>query len=208
MISAYDKNYLEKARTTLGFMLDFGINIAGCNLRTFWNKFINSDISRKFETGDSSIIAGKSGKELAMQLLNMNEFYDSADFSEDKTPEFWAGWAISYYQWSTNYSFKKIDENIPIENIVKMYSPYHEMDIRQFCDKLNEIIDANHIESNLKRIRKSLGLTQAQLSCQTAIPLRTIQQYEQKQKNINGAKAEYIIALSKALYCSPHDLLE
>jgi hypothetical protein len=38
--------------------------------------------------------------------------------------------------------------------------------------------------------------------------LRTIQQYEQGQKNINKAQAEYIIKLSKALYCEPAALLE
>ena len=40
------------------------------------------------------------------------------------------------------------------------------------------------------------------------VPLRTIQQYEQKQKNINHARADYVIRLAKALYCRPEDLLE
>ena len=51
-------------------------------------------------------------------------------------------------------------------------------------------------------------MSQKELANKTEIPLRTIQQYEQKQKNINKAQAEYLIRLSKALYCEPEDLLE
>jgi transcriptional regulator with XRE-family HTH domain len=53
-----------------------------------------------------------------------------------------------------------------------------------------------------------LGFSQLQLANETGIPIRTIQQYEQGQKNINKAQAEYIIKLAKALYCEPSELLE
>ena len=53
-----------------------------------------------------------------------------------------------------------------------------------------------------------MGYTQAELAGRCDIPLKTIQQYEQRQKNINKAQAEYIIRLSKALCCEPADLLE
>ena len=49
---------------------------------------------------------------------------------------------------------------------------------------------------------------QDQLAKLTGIPVRTIQQYEQGQKDINRARAEYLIALSRALYCDPQLLLE
>jgi transcriptional regulator with XRE-family HTH domain len=51
-------------------------------------------------------------------------------------------------------------------------------------------------------------MSQSELAEQSGVPLRTIQQYEQGQKNINRARAEYVIALSKVLYCRPEDLLE
>ena len=40
------------------------------------------------------------------------------------------------------------------------------------------------------------------------IPIRTIQQYEQRQKNINKAQVQYLIALSKVLCCEISDLVE
>ena len=40
------------------------------------------------------------------------------------------------------------------------------------------------------------------------MPVRTIQQYEQRQKNINKAQAEYLIMLSDVLCCEVIDLME
>ena len=40
------------------------------------------------------------------------------------------------------------------------------------------------------------------------VPVRTIQQYEQRQKNINKANAEYVITLAHVLCCEPIDLME
>ena len=56
--------------------------------------------------------------------------------------------------------------------------------------------------------RKWICLSQKELAEKANVPLRTIQQYEQKQKNINHARADYVIRLAKALYCRPEDLLE
>ena len=62
--------------------------------------------------------------------------------------------------------------------------------------------------SRLQEYRRRIGLSQRELSERADVPLRTIQQYEQKQKNINHARADYVIRLAKALYCRPEDLLE
>ena len=209
MIRAYDKNYFEKARVTLGNMLDFAVNTLGIDLVKFWTMFIVSDISKKFAKGDSAVIVGKSGIELAYDVIGNADDRDlSAASTEDKSPEYWTGWALAYYQWLKNYSFAKIERIISIDLIREMYFPYHEMDIQQFCDRLNEIESNSHNDTNLKRFRKLCGLTQKQLAEETGIPIRTIQQYEQGQKRIDGARTEYTIALSKVLYCSPEELLD
>ena len=57
-------------------------------------------------------------------------------------------------------------------------------------------------------MRMSRGFSQKELAELTSIPIRTIQQYEQKQKNINNAQTNYVLALSQALSCSPKDILE
>lgn len=52
------------------------------------------------------------------------------------------------------------------------------------------------------------GLSQSELAEISDIPVRTIQQYEQKQKNINDAKAENVVKLAKALNTSVEKLME
>lgn len=43
---------------------------------------------------------------------------------------------------------------------------------------------------------------------QSGIPVHTLQQYEQRQKNINKASAEYLVMLAKVLCCTVEDLVE
>lgn len=112
------------------------------------------------------------------------------------------------FQWQTALPFKVITDLISIDEIAQMYSPYHEMDIRQFSDKMIELYRERKGETNLKRRRKEVGLSQKELAEQTGVPIRTLQQYEQGQKNINNARAEYVLSLARALYCSVEELLE
>ena len=203
MIHAYDKNYLDKAQRSLGVMFDYAVNDCNVSLSTIWNAFLSSNISSLFESGDSSTIVGKSGIELAKDILNLDT---KPSFREGRSREYWTGWAIAYYQWYKNIAFKDI--TISINDICALYNPYHEMDILQFCDKMDELLNINTSKSNLKRIRENVGISQNELATITGIPVRTIQQYEQKQKDINGARSEYLIRLAKALMCNPESLLE
>lgn len=82
------------------------------------------------------------------------------------------------------------------------------MDIRQFTDHMNELYLKANPDTNLKRLRKKTGLSQNALAEVSGVPLRTIQQYEQRQKNINKAQAQYVAMLAQALYCKMEDLLE
>lgn len=57
-------------------------------------------------------------------------------------------------------------------------------------------------------MRQRAELTQRELAELAEVPLRTIQQYEQRQKNINRAQAETLARIAKQLYCNIEDLLE
>ena len=62
--------------------------------------------------------------------------------------------------------------------------------------------------SRLQAYRRRIGISQRELAERAEVPLRTIQQYEQKQKNINHARADYVLRIAKVLYCRPDDLME
>ena len=97
---------------------------------------------------------------------------------------------------------------IPIKDIMALYSPYHEMDIRHFVDKMNELYKTAKPDTNLKLLRKKAGLTQQELAEQSGVPLRTLQQYEQRQKDINKAQAGYLVMLARVLCCEVEKLME
>ena len=126
----------------------------------------------------------------------------------NRSPEYWTGWALAYYQWQTALRFAEIERYVPIQEIRGLYSPYHEMDIRQFVDCMNDLYRQRKTETNLKLFRQRAGFTQRQLAERSGVPLRTIQQYEQRQKNINKAQAMYLLQLAQVLYCQVGDLVE
>ena len=67
---------------------------------------------------------------------------------------------------------------------------------------------AASLPTRLKRQRELCSLTQEELAERSGISLRSIQMYEQRQKNINKAKAEYLVMVAKVLCCTVDDLIE
>ena len=63
-------------------------------------------------------------------------------------------------------------------------------------------------ETKLKRIRLIYGCSQRELAEMSGVSLRSIQMYEQRNKDINKAQAESLYCLAKALGCTMEDLLE
>lgn len=211
MIHAYDKVYLDKARTALGRMLDFAVYDLKYDIAAFFELFLHSGVAARFETGDFTVITGISGVELTYKVLEQSDIRQKRikpKYTMNRSEEFWTGWALAYYQWETSIRFAEIVQYVPIKEIMALYSPYHEMDIRQFVDKMNALYKIAKPETNLKLLRQKVGLSQSKLADLSGIPVRTIQQYEQRQKNINKAQAEYLVLLSKILCCDILDLME
>lgn len=211
MIHAYDELYLERARSVMAHMLDYAVHGLGYELEDFFKQFLVSEICPKFERGQASVIAGKSGTELVLEIVERDPTEDDQRGEivlMHRSPEYWLGWSLAYYQWYSNMHFSEIMDSVSIKDMRSMYDKYHEMDIRHFAERMDELCHEIRRESRLKAYRNRIGLSQSELAKKTDIPLRTIQQYEQCQKNINKAQAEYLVRLSKSLYCEPEDLLE
>ena len=211
MMHAYDEMYLEKARIALGRMFDFVVYQLGYSIEKFFDLFISSGVSRRFENGDVDLLVGKSGVEIGYEVLDKT-FGDvqpiEIEFTVNRSEEYWTGWVLAYYQWMHGISFSKINEKISIRDILALYTPYHEMDIRQVVDKLDEMMINEDEDTNLKKRRKAAGLSQSGLAKEVGVSVRTIQQYEQRQKDINKASAERMLAFAKRLYCDVEDLME
>ena len=120
----------------------------------------------------------------------------------------WRGWAIAYYQWYSGRKYSDIFKVLSFEDLQKMYYTLHEADITKFVGIVDSKIKAYFSETNLKRIRTAYGFTQAELAERSGVSLRSIQMYEQRNKNINKASADTMYSLAKALGCTMEDLIE
>ena len=105
MIRAYDKVYLDKARTALGRMLDFAVYDLKYDIAEFFDMFIKSGVAERFESGDFTVIVGMSGVELAYEVLEQSGVKSERtkpNYTASRSEEFWTGWALAYYQWETS----------------------------------------------------------------------------------------------------------
>ena len=158
MIHAYDEVYLEKASTALGRMLDFAVYDLQYAPDTFFSLFLSTGVAERFGDGEFRLLVGMSGVELAYEVLRLAGIaprHIEPKFTANRSEEYWAGWALAHYQWESALSFSEIAEYIPITEIISLYSPYHEMDIRQFIDRMNTLYLERKQQTNLKLLRKN-----------------------------------------------------
>ena len=131
MIHAYSEDYLVSAQRILGDMLDYAVNTYAFDPDSFYQMFLVSDVSSQFQNGNPTYVAGKTGCEIVKEIIHsagiaMQELED--EMYLDKSPEYWAGWALAYYQWYTGRTFIKIYKVVSVQELLDMYDVYHELD--------------------------------------------------------------------------------
>ena len=89
-----------------------------------------------------------------------------------------------------------------------MYYTLHEADISKFVEIINQRIKDVFPKTKLKHFRLISGCSQLELSKKSGVSLRSIQMYEQRNKDINKASVETLYRLSKVFGCSIEDLME
>lgn len=211
MIHAYQEIYLSKAQSVLGDAFDYAVNTCNINGNEFVKLFIASSMSKRMENGEPTCLVGKSGIEIVREiLLETKEQHIQVDQKESfgRSKEYWIGWAVAYYQWYSDRHYKEIFKCLSFEELEKMYYTLHEADISKFVDIVDARIKECFPETNLKRLRISYGCTQAELSERSGVSLRSIQMYEQRNKDINKAGVDTIYRLAKVIGCTMEDLIE
>ena len=211
MTHAYQEIYLSNAQSMLGDAFDYAINVCHIPGSSFVKLFIASTISKRLENGEPSYLSGKSGIEVAMEILaeTTGKTPDAAPQEHfGRSREYWIGWAVAYYQWFSGRSYSDIFQVVTFEELQKMYDPLHEADITKFADILDARMREFFADTSLKRIRTAYGCTQAELAQRSGVSLRSIQMYEQRNKDINKASAETLLRLSRVLGCTMEDLME
>ena len=150
--------------------------------------------------------------------------------------EYWCGHTLAHIQWETCMPFDQIIKSFSPAAFVSGYGMSRldflnglpldigEEDrsarIKIFSKEFSANAEAEFLsptdsgsrsgkseDTPLKKMRIKNGLSQSGLAKASGIPVRTIQQYEQRQKDLSKARAEYLIALARALSCDPSRLI-
>ena len=173
--------------------------------------FVVSSISKRIENGEPTYLKGKSGIEVLIDIVyeTTGKIINVSPIERfSRSPEYWIGWALAYYQWYSCRSFGEILQVISFTDLQNMYYTLHEADISKFADVLDMRMREHFVDTRLKHYRAINSMSQSELAKASGVSLRSIQMYEQRNKDINKASAETILRLSKALSCSMEDLLE
>lgn len=209
MTHAYNAIYLNKAAKTVGNMLHNAVLEFGYDGNDFLKLFIQSDIAEQVENGNPKYIAGKSGMELFVEVIERTTGKQNSSAvveTYERSDVYWAGWVLAHYQWYSGRSFRDILEMISYNELLGLYDTLHEADIQ----KSYEVLDAHFVysQSKLKSVRKRCGITQEELSELSGVSLNTIRAYERKAKDIGKAQANIVVRLAGALKCEVFDILD
>ena len=210
MNCAYDEDYVRLAQRIMGDMLDYAVNTLEYELGFFYQMFLVSGIARQFEIGNPTYVAGKNGCEVAREVISLSGLKEPEEedlMYLDKSPEYWTGWALAYYQWKTGRSFREIDHIVAVDMICGMYGTFHEADIEKFVLAIEEKIKEQET-SRLRRLRSYAKLSQRQLAEKADVPVRQIQLFEQGERDINKTQGMTLVKLSRVLKCQPEKLLQ
>lgn len=209
MTHAYSQLYLSKSSRAVGNMLHAAVYEFGMDGDDFLKRFIQSDVAEEIESGNPKYIAGKSGLELFLEVMEKTtgEAQDAELVeSYERSPVYWVGWMLTHYQWYSGRTFKSIIDTVPYNELLGLYETLHEADI----EKSYEVLDVHFekSESRLKTVRKRCGLTQEELADESGVSINTIRSYERKGKDINKAQFDIVLRLAKALKCDMIELLD
>lgn len=211
VMRAYPETYLNRAMSIMGDAFDYAINDCKIDGTEFIKMFTASTICKKIENGEASYLSGKSGIEIVVECVyetTSKELSVEPNEKFSRSAQYWCGWAVCYYQWFSSRKYADIFKAVAYEDILELYTTLHEASVEKFASVLDEKVRAAYPETNLKRIRTAYGCSQRELAEMSGVSLRSIQMYEQRQKDINKAQSDSLYRLAKALGCTMEDLLE
>ena len=171
--------YAHDLQEVLAFVFDIGVNLAGCTGEQVAQAFMASGLAEEFEKQNPVYVA-----------------------------DFWVGWVLAHYQMVTGCSYRSIFATATYDEIRSMYWPLHEAPESKFVDIFDEMRTERAKATNLRTLREAAGLSQSQLAKASGVGVRSIQLYEQRQKDINKAQGIALYRLSRALRCTMEQLLE
>ena len=95
-----------------------------------------------------------------------------------------------------------------MKDLERLYDILHETSEIKAVEVISAHIRNKNLISRLKYHRLKNGLSQKELSEESGVSLRMIQQYEQRKKDINMASTSSLYFLARVLNCQIENLME
>jgi len=216
MTHPYVETRLAMSMGTLGKAFEFAERTLPGGMERFYHLFAKSEVAASFTEGENGPDIGVSGIELVLSICEnargevLDELLqDSISLSRgDSVRARWIGQTLARYQWDKGLSFRSIAVFLDVQDLERIYAEQGESDWKATSDAIELVRCTSTRSTRLKRLRVARGLTQAELSRMSDVSLRSIQQYEQRKKDINKAQALSVYRLARVLGCQTEELLE
>ena len=207
---SYPEVFLNDAMENLACFFDYAINCYGAYGDEVSDLLSMSQLGEAFGAGDPHYLCGMSGIEMFYELNRSHGYPNDrlpAPFPRfERTPEYWVGWAAAYVQWRLGITLAQLFEVLPYKQFNELYGVAHEAPEEWLALRVASWMQRAGSCTRLAEARRRLGISQRELAHRSGVSLRSIQMYEQRNKDINKAHAGSLAALAKALHVTMEDL--
>ncbi len=213
---AYSQKHLPRVQKFMGALFDYVVNVCGMDLDLFYKFAVFTDMFKDLGRGSMKFVGDRTVKEVVREIFELAELEGIEEVDEyeeimrisNTSLEYLAGSGLAYYQWYTGKSYKKIHDAVSFAALCDIYAEVGKDNTMALVYALDAQMDLYYVETNLKRLRRKLGLSQRRLAKKSGVALRQIQLFEQRRRDINKTQSQTLHALSVALMCKMEDLLE
>ena len=218
MAHPYPESQLKTTMSTLGKAFDFAVKHVPGGVEGFYDQFVHSSVARSFDGPGTTPAVSGSGIELVLAVTDGSTAQQGLDImlmserrlSKDELDRArWCGEMLAFYQWDTGKTFQSISAYLSARDLMGLFPSCRVASPKVVSLRIEELFATTAASpTRLRTLRDKAGLTQAALAEASGVSLRAIQQYEQRQKDINKARAMSVYGLAKALGCRMEELLE
>ena len=205
---AYNEVFVYDAMRCLGEMMEYGVNSCGVEPEVLFDMFIGLGYAESFGNGNIKYICGMSGCELAQRIISEGHISTNPISDEVYEDAYWIGWILAYYQWSSSIPFRDIIKYISFEYLHRAYPALHTASEDKSVETFNKIICRAQKISRIQAARINYGYSQSELATAAGINLRTLQEYENRRRDINKASGSVLLRIAKAIACNIEDIME
>ncbi len=128
-------------------------------------------------------------------------FFDITSFRIEKDDSYgvyddayWSGFTYFELHQRTNYSFAFLFLKLPLIKMMELYSVYHEMDITELIEYLE---DENKKKTIISLLLEEKGCSLSKVSKETGIRLPTLNKYRQSDETLLNASFQNVYRLAK-----------